>query len=655
MSEKTTNNPDDFDALAESQKRAAPGRQIYEDFMERNAEENLSPEQHTEAYQQMADYLQSRPYKDRNGKLHDPVTGKYITDEDAGLFYTPSQVETSSESPYKSMSLAALVALSADSEIHGDRTMMDDVDDEIQERIIAMDLKDELIDRDGSERINPENGLKVTERDMVLEHVMKLREQYLKKMKEDSQEDSEHSETEKSLDDEINDAAKRVVGEGEELAEPEENTGEGSEAEPENGNTWAPPDPNERVDGPTPTPESTEETNPEDVENKGERMEVDPTLQEALEYSRSRYASLSATRRNETLTRSKEQLAKAKEEYETALRLCGERALEILNESGLSAEEIKQLTVASLIAEQSKLHHQIASERIAISDNKRLSKFYQWFGRQKGFSGKVKKVLAVGTLTAPLGVVAGIAGLTLLGPVAGAAVGAALARGIAKGLASSKVSKEAGARSHAQDQQVQDVMAGVLALNEYLSKNNGELPSAEVITRLAEERTKEQVSSNRKRTAKVATIGALVGGVSALAVSWVHDLMNGKGPSGSTIVESSNTTPSGASTVVEIPSDTSAVVDALTPQAPPTFLDPGSLPQVTARYPWGWGEKLFGAARSTEMMQTLSERAARAGHIVEWHNSGAPNGSWVEIDGLSDTESVVNIMKQYIKPGELKP
>jgi hypothetical protein len=62
-------------------------------------------------------------------------------------------------------------------------------------------------------------------------------------------------------------------------------------------------------------------------------------------------------------------------------------------------------------------------------------------------------------------------------------------------------------------------------------------------------------------------------------------------------------------------------------------------------YPWNWAEAEFGEGDGSEAIRVLSGRAQEAGHTVVFHEQGAD--LWVEIDGVSDTASVVNVLNSY--------
>jgi hypothetical protein len=62
-------------------------------------------------------------------------------------------------------------------------------------------------------------------------------------------------------------------------------------------------------------------------------------------------------------------------------------------------------------------------------------------------------------------------------------------------------------------------------------------------------------------------------------------------------------------------------------------------------HPWDWAVEAYGEENAMSELHRLSDEAARAGHTVQWHGSGA--NEWVEVDGNSNTVDVIRILRQY--------
>ena len=66
-------------------------------------------------------------------------------------------------------------------------------------------------------------------------------------------------------------------------------------------------------------------------------------------------------------------------------------------------------------------------------------------------------------------------------------------------------------------------------------------------------------------------------------------------------------------------------------------------------YPWNWAAEQFGEANAMSELHRLGEIASQNGYEVFWHSLGDGNelNDWISIDGMSDTDSVVNILNQF--------
>ena len=63
-------------------------------------------------------------------------------------------------------------------------------------------------------------------------------------------------------------------------------------------------------------------------------------------------------------------------------------------------------------------------------------------------------------------------------------------------------------------------------------------------------------------------------------------------------------------------------------------------------YPWDWAAEKFGNANAMDQLHNLADKAIADGHTVRWFDG--PGGTWMEVDGLSDTPRVLEILGKYV-------
>ena len=63
-------------------------------------------------------------------------------------------------------------------------------------------------------------------------------------------------------------------------------------------------------------------------------------------------------------------------------------------------------------------------------------------------------------------------------------------------------------------------------------------------------------------------------------------------------------------------------------------------------YPWNWAAEKFGNANAMDQLHNLADKAMADGHTVRWLDG--PGGTWMEVDGLSDTPRVLEILGKYV-------
>ncbi len=82
------------------------------------------------------------------------------------------------------------------------------------------------------------------------------------------------------------------------------------------------------------------------------------------------------------------------------------------------------------------------------------------------------------------------------------------------------------------------------------------------------------------------------------------------------------------------------------PDVPPQVPAVDTLPASTGfDYPWNWAAEAKGADNAMGFLETLANKAQAAGHAVEWHGNGTTK--WIEVDGNSNTQHVIDVLRQY--------
>lgn len=99
-------------------------------------------------------------------------------------------------------------------------------------------------------------------------------------------------------------------------------------------------------------------------------------------------------------------------------------------------------------------------------------------------------------------------------------------------------------------------------------------------------------------------------------------------------------TSNGAADFVDVPPETE--IESGADSSSVDLPDPESFRD---EHPWDWAVESYGEGNAMSELHKLSDKAAEAGHVVEWHGSGT--NEWVEIDGNSNTVDVLRILRQY--------
>lgn len=94
-----------------------------------------------QAQQDWLDYLKQRPYQDAHGNIHDPKTGRFMsvdtTPDENQAYYDKIARETLSNTSRENAGLLTLAKLAREARERGDKTMLGDLSDEINDKLSA--------------------------------------------------------------------------------------------------------------------------------------------------------------------------------------------------------------------------------------------------------------------------------------------------------------------------------------------------------------------------------------------------------------------------------------------------------------------------------------------------------------------------------------
>ena len=137
------------------------------------------------------------------------------------------------------------------------------------------------------------------------------------------------------------------------------------------------------------------------------------------------------------------------------------------------------------------------------------------------------------------------------------------------------------------------------------------------------------------------TIGFSLGGLAGNWLSSTYATGDSVSQSGDKTVDARATHMSPNSTY-EIPDDHIPASSTPIPEVP-------NVPEInfdSYDYPWDWAAEKFGAANAMDQLHNLADKAMANGHTVEWFDG--PGGTWMKVDGLSDTPRVLEILGEYV-------
>lgn len=339
------------------------------------------------------------------------------------------------------------------------------------------------------------------------------------------------------------------------------------------------------------------------------------------------------------------------EQYKNLSTLLALRAGAEMAEAGIDEETAKAYGKAGEIWQNDVLERKIAEERNKRS--KKTNKFVNWWVNAKGWKGKLAKagIVAGGGLLMGAGVGV-VGGGYLAATAAGALWGNTIAGYVTKRRANS-IDKATG-KTLAETQRDEDMVAAGAEIAR--RHDAGEVTlRADASTEKIDERSDSEVIGNRRRRRAAIGLGvaaAKLGLLGYRTAETTWDNLFGDRPS-------SNGSSSGAGGA----GSGSKGPDHLTDQPKSTSETPTTdggvnleVPEVSVpnpahidtsgfKYPWNWAENQFGRNNASNMLSELGKRAQADGHSIQWHNSGTHE--WIEVDGISNTDHVVNILNQY--------
>lgn len=113
--------------------------------LRKKEQERLQEQEKLQAQRDWEDYLQTRDYLDDSGNIHDAKTGRFKKDDrDADgnrAYYNDVYEATLSDTSRENMGILSLARLARDARLHGDKTMLLDLEDEIMSKLSEMQEK----------------------------------------------------------------------------------------------------------------------------------------------------------------------------------------------------------------------------------------------------------------------------------------------------------------------------------------------------------------------------------------------------------------------------------------------------------------------------------------------------------------------------------
>ena len=135
-------------------------------------------------------------------------------------------------------------------------------------------------------------------------------------------------------------------------------------------------------------------------------------------------------------------------------------------------------------------------------------------------------------------------------------------------------------------------------------------------------------------------VGFVLGGVVGSFINdWWANSAHATGPEGN-----ADTTPQSGGDQVPQSSGASSVDNSVDKIV--NNINPDTSNLNSYDYPWNWAAEKFGDANAMDQLHNLADKAMADGHTVRWLDG--PGGTWMEVDGLSDTPRVLEILGKYV-------
>lgn len=246
-----------------------------------------------------------------------------------------------------------------------------------------------------------------------------------------------------------------------------------------------------------------------------------------------------------------------------------------------------------------------------------------WLTKQLTNKGSLKGKLAIAGTAAAVGAGVGLLGGGKWGGMlAGATVGGVMAGQVNRRRANSE-GEDGRTLAESQSKEDRDAFTQELA-DKY---DNDEDANVEDLIKYVQERTASERQGNRSRLKTAIGVGAAAGGLSGGIVEAMQ------GTVGAAPVEAPQPEVPAPEPVPEVVPE--PVAEVLVPDPSIGNYD----------YPWNWAADTFGAEGATDTLKQLGELAAQDGHSIQWNGDGL--NEWVSVDGVSDTQSVLDILSRY--------
>jgi|GEM_PF-1310716 len=268
-------------------------------------------------------------------------------------------------------------------------------------------------------------------------------------------------------------------------------------------------------------------------EELGFEVVISEEMQKTLEDAQDKYAELTAKGRNSYVghflhnskflakipfvkkfaesinERTDEKIHEARDEYKQAVLAIQkeviDQSIEALGDDPDVLKEVRMAAGDIAIQSEVNLELKIAAERMERSG--KTNSFIDWWVRQEGLGGKLKKAGLIAGAGLTVGFVAGLGGAPLLGIAAGAGLGGGIGAYATK-KRSSGLTEKNGTNTLAEKQGQEDIQRKSHYARTQLENEDG-VVSIDALTDITEERTGREKASNRARLKGAAAAGTL--------------------------------------------------------------------------------------------------------------------------------------------------